>query len=431
MAKLEIDHSILNDEHIVYIENDCIRLGVNLGLGGAVTYLAEHGKKNLINSYDWGRQVQMSFYSYPVPFMPEGHAMNESWRGIGWNPIQSGDCYGHRSQIVDHRVESNEIYVKCIPMHWPLDNYPGECTFETWYRLNGTRVEVTARLNNARPDTNQYPARGTELPAVYTNGEWYKLVSYVGNAPFTGAPVSELCTKENGLGWPWIGYRATEYWTALVDDNGYGLGCYNDASTRCVGGFAGKMGAGGPKDAPTGYICPEILEVLDHNIVYTYNYALIVGTLEHIRASAAQLYAASPRNFDVYDFSESRSHFTYAGFTDSGWPIRGCLDFAFPAGGALRSPCFFRAKGDLRALVLDGAFTGGEIPVKVELSLYDSRSHERGYVYPTQTIACTINGDGARRETVLDLSAIEGDVIDFKLIFGAEGSAKLYSIRLA
>ena len=50
----------VGDEKVIYIENDSIRLGVNLDLGGAVTYLAEHGRKNLINSFDWGRQVQMS-----------------------------------------------------------------------------------------------------------------------------------------------------------------------------------------------------------------------------------------------------------------------------------------------------------------------------------------------------------------------------------
>ena len=37
-------------ENIPTIENDCIRLGVNLGLGGAVTSLCRKGGPNLINS---------------------------------------------------------------------------------------------------------------------------------------------------------------------------------------------------------------------------------------------------------------------------------------------------------------------------------------------------------------------------------------------
>ncbi len=418
------------DENVIYIENDHIRLGVNLDLGGAVTYLSEHGRKNLINSFDWGRQVQMSFYGHPVPFEPEGHELSDHWKGLGWNPIQSGDFFGNRSRIVDHRETEDEIYVKCIPMHWPLDNYPGECTFEVWYRLNGTRVDVTARLNNARPDTNKYPARPTELPAVYTNGEWYKLVSYVGNKPFTGDAHSELCTKENGLGWPWIGYRATEYWSALVDDDNYGLGCYNDGSTRYVGGFYGEKGSGGPKDAPTGYFCPEILEVLDHNIVYTYTYSLIVGELSHIRAEANELYRQSPRNFDRYDFSVSRDHFTYVNITDDGWPVPGCLNFDFSAGSALRSPSFFRKAGDLTRLVIDAEISGGDIPVTVTLSLYDSMGHARSYVYPTQEISGCICGDGARKNHLLDLSALSEDCIDFTITFHAPGHAKVYSITM-
>lgn len=418
------------DDHVIYIENDCIRLGVNLGLGGAVTYLCEHGRKNLINSFDWGRQVQMSFYGFPKPFRPEGHELAEYWQGLGWNPIQSGDFYGNRSRIVDYRHTDGEIYVKCVPMHWPLNNYPGECTFEVWYRLCGTRVDVTARLNNARPDTNKYPARPTELPAVYTNGEWYKLVSYVGNRPFTGDAPTELCTKENGLGWPWIGYRATEFWSALVDDDNYGLGCYNDGSTRYVGGFFGKKGAGGPKDAPTGYFCPEILEVLDHDIVYTYTYSLIVGGLSHIRAQANELYRTSPRNFDRYEFSDTRDHFTYASITDGGWPIGGCLDFDFPADSALRSPSFFRKKGDLTRLVIDAEIEGGDIPVTLTLSLYDSQGHARSYVYPTQDIPGRITGDGTRRTHLLDLSALSGDCIDFAITFHAPGHAKVYSITM-
>ena len=62
-----VDLSFLDDDHIVYVENEHIRLGVNLALGGAITYLAAQGGKNLINSYDWGRQVQLSFYGLPRP----------------------------------------------------------------------------------------------------------------------------------------------------------------------------------------------------------------------------------------------------------------------------------------------------------------------------------------------------------------------------
>ena len=67
--------SYLTDDNLLFIENEYICIGANLSLGGALTYLAEKGKKNLINSYDWGRQVQMSFYNHPIPYIPEGVAV--------------------------------------------------------------------------------------------------------------------------------------------------------------------------------------------------------------------------------------------------------------------------------------------------------------------------------------------------------------------
>ena len=82
----EEDHKIL-DENVFYIENEYIKFGINTALGGTVTYLAEHGKNNLINSADWGRQVQMSFYAPPAPYQPEGVEMAECWKFIGWNPF--------------------------------------------------------------------------------------------------------------------------------------------------------------------------------------------------------------------------------------------------------------------------------------------------------------------------------------------------------
>lgn len=75
-----------------YIQNDRIKVGIDLNLGGSITYLADVLKEeNLINNHDWGRQVQMSFYSQPRPYTPNGKQPAPYWRGLGWNPIQSGD----------------------------------------------------------------------------------------------------------------------------------------------------------------------------------------------------------------------------------------------------------------------------------------------------------------------------------------------------
>ena len=120
-------------EKMSYLDNGTIRLGMDLNIGGSIIYLADANDRiNIINNHDWGRQIQMSFYSGPVPFTPGGKQPSKTWAGLGWNPIQSGDYAGNRSSIVEHKNDGKSIYVKCVPMQWPLDNEPGECTFESW-----------------------------------------------------------------------------------------------------------------------------------------------------------------------------------------------------------------------------------------------------------------------------------------------------------
>ena len=304
------------EEHMSYLDNGTIRLGVNLDLGGAITYISEaKSDLNVVNSFDWGRQIQMSHYSGPVPFAPNGKQPRPDWAGLGWNPIQCGDCFGNRSKLVEHRNDGKTLYVKCIPMQWPLNNEPGECTFECWIQLEGRTARVKSRLTNARSDEKQYPARGQELPAVYTNGPWYRLMTYAGPKPFTSDELTTIPAKM-----PWTSSSMTENWAALVNDDGWGLGIWEPGAFSFVGGFAGKTGAGGPKDDPTGYIAPETLEIIDHNIQYEFEYVLILDRLEAIRRYVYE-HAAKPAP-PIYRFGKDRQHWCYVNATDTGWPIQ-------------------------------------------------------------------------------------------------------------
>ncbi len=315
-------------ETMNYLDNGNIRLGINLDLGGSITYLADAKEKNnIINNHDWGRQIQMSFYSGPNPFTPNGKQPSTTWAGLGWNPIQSGDCAGNRSDVVEHRNDGKMLYVKCIPMQWPLDNEPGECTFETWIRLNENTVLVRSRINNKRTDKTQYPGRGQELPAVYTNGPWYRLMSYTGDKPFTGDQLSRFrktwTSLEDVDGDPWENWLATENWAALVDYNNWGLGVFKPDTFSFKGGFFGVPGKGGSKDGPTGYISPIQDEILDHNIQHEYEYRLIVGILDEIRQ---YVYEHSVGKYlPDYRFEKDRQHWVYRNAADTGWPIDGKL----------------------------------------------------------------------------------------------------------
>ena len=112
------------------LENEQVKVGIDLNRGGAIVFLSRDGGPNRINNYDLGRQVQLSFFSGPQPFEAEGQKPSEHWQHIGWNPIQAGDDAGNASKILEHRNDGTSIYVKTRPLQWPLNNIPGDCTFE-------------------------------------------------------------------------------------------------------------------------------------------------------------------------------------------------------------------------------------------------------------------------------------------------------------
>ena len=238
---------------------------------------------------------------------------------IGWNPIQTGDDFGHASRVLEHRNDGSTLYVKCVPMQWPLDDVPGECTFECWITLDGAAVQVRSRLDNARTDKTQYTARRQELPAVYVNGPYDRLLAYTGDQPFSGGALMRIAKPASEPG-PWTRWNSAENWSALVRDDGWGLGVWHPGCFSFGGGFAGPPGKGGPHDAPTGYISPGHVEVIDWNIRHEYRYALILGTLDEIRRYVYR----HPRRLATPDFhfQRDRQHWYFVNVRDAGWPLR-------------------------------------------------------------------------------------------------------------
>lgn len=349
-----LDRVRRHEPKMSFIDNGTIKLGVDLNLGGSITYLSKSNTdQNLVNSWDFGRQIQMSYYSGPVPFVAGEKQPKENWKFIGWNPIQVGDAFGNGSKLLEHKNDGRSLYVKCVPMHWPLENVPGECTYECWLELEGAAVHARCRIVNDRPDHTQWPARGQELPAVYTNGPWYRLMSYTGDAPFTGAAVSRIEHPFTAQS-PWASYLATEHWAALVDDDNFGVGVYNPDVVRFSGGFAGKTGKGGAHDNPTGYIAPHGQEILDWNITHEYRYDLIVGSLDDIRK---YVYARAPKpNPPTWRFDKDRAGWWYANATDAGWPIQGELAIKLDQPNPqLVSPISFWKANDAGTLIIEAA----------------------------------------------------------------------------
>ncbi|HEY2341941.1 MAG TPA: hypothetical protein VGH90_02875 [Chthoniobacteraceae bacterium] len=410
-----------------YLDNGIIRVGGDDKIGGAITWLSKSGsEENVINAYDWGREVQMSYYGGPVPFIPEGKEVAPNWRALGWNPIQAGDAFGHRSKILEQTNDGRVLYVKCTPMQWPLNDVPGECTFESWLELDGATVRARCRLTNHRADRQQYDARTQEMPAVYTNAAYFHIVTYKGDHPFAGEAPDAIVAKQPPA---WSGrWLTTERWSALVNDAGWGLGVWSEECCSSIGGFAGKPGVGDTHAAPCGYLAPVREEILDADIVHEYHYELTLGTVAEIRARAAKHpHESSP----TWRFTEDRQGWWYHGAHDAGWPIHGELVVSYDKGNPqIRSPIFFCQAAENPALIVDAAFTGGDSQVRV----FWRRSSDPGFA-DERSALFPISSDGQFREYRFPLSNIatySGAIVALRIdpAHEAPGEAKIRSVRL-
>jgi hypothetical protein len=269
-----------------FLDNGVIRVGIETkAYGGAITYVSVSGEtRNLVNNHDRGRQIQQSYYA-GESLDRQSEGQSKHWSPWPWNPIQVGDTFGNSAKVVKVRNSGRTIYVKTVPLLWDMENETAECEFETWVRLHGNTAHVRNRLTVHRTD-ERWGVRlcSQELPAVYSIGDLHRLMTYAGPAPFSWAPVNEI--ENNGPPWASFGHdQPTEKWAALVDEKNWGLGVYNAKTELFTGGFHGKVG-GEEFDDSTGYVSPLRTVALEKRDRFSYEYDLIVGTVDEIRAFA-------------------------------------------------------------------------------------------------------------------------------------------------
>lgn len=417
-------------EQMSWLENESVRLGVDLDRGGAITFLASvKDGENVINNYDLGRQVQLSFYSGPVPFEVNGQKPAEHWKHLGWNPIQSGDDFKNSTTVLAHENDGRKLHVQCRPLQWPLNKVEGECTFDSWLELDGPVVKARARLVNARADHTQYAARLQELPAVYANAPFHRVISYVGDRPFTGGDVTRI-PKATGVH-PWSFWPATEGWSALLNEDDYGLGLISPGRVNFTGGFVGKPGPNNTHGASTGYLASQSLEVLDHNIVYEFGYELVLGTLAEIRARAAQ---HKPGGLPAWDFAKDRQGWSFIHAKDAGWPLAGHLELKLEqADPQLHAPMTFWQAEEAPYLILEAAFKTDQKHGTVYWQAFDQSGFSG-----ESTVNFPVHGDGKFQTYAIHLgasAAYQGEMLRLRIDPVNHGEAgawvKIRRMRLA
>jgi hypothetical protein len=265
-------------------DNGIIRVKFDLKRGGSISYISVSGKeRNLVNTFDEGRYIQQSYYAgKEIDRKAEGQSPR--WSPWAWNPIQAGDDFKNRAEILDYKQSAETLYTKCIPMQWDMNNKPAEAIMEQWAFLSGNVIKVHNKLTCSRTDTlyGDDILCDQELPAVYPVSSLCRLYYYAGNKPFTNDTLSnpEAVLLSSGF---WGRYpEVPEHWMAFTDSSNSGMAVYNPMCTYFIAGMAGRPG-GESKDGSTSYIAPVKKEMLKKNSVYEYDYYIIIGTLKDIR----------------------------------------------------------------------------------------------------------------------------------------------------
>ncbi|HOV69640.1 MAG TPA: hypothetical protein PLZ84_04900, partial [Clostridia bacterium] len=269
---------------MLYLENEYYKVGINLEMGGGISYLQDMKNKpalikedgiykitldqdhpgimytgiNLLSRADAGRSIQQSYYGGQNG--SEGYEMGE-FIGMPWgyNPVQGGDKINTPSKIIDYEVTDTYIYVKCRPMDWGQENKITPSYMENTI----TFIDNVIKVENRFIDFSKYihkPA-GQELPAFYSIEPLRTLWYYPGSEKQPMAKWEDRtfwATMEGGLRADLqYGFSA---WTT-EDDTRYGVGLYNNMrGISILAGMAGvDNGIGASYDGlpeyayPTGY----------------------------------------------------------------------------------------------------------------------------------------------------------------------------------
>ncbi|MDP4185020.1 MAG: hypothetical protein Q8862_07645 [Bacteroidota bacterium] len=281
------------------LDNGVLHIRQDLTRGGAISYISKSGvDRNIVNISDEGRYVQQSYYA-GKSLNRKSDGQSPDWSPWSWNPIQVGDAYRNRAQILDYKKTANTLYVKCIPMQWDMNNKPAEAEMEQWTELSGNVLKIKNKLTCHRTDSiyGENIPLDQELPAVYPVSALKNLYSYFGNAPFTGASLDnpKVVNLSSGFWGTYKNEMVSENWMAFVDDNQWGIGVYCPITRNFLAGMAGKEG-GETLDSSTCYIAPVKKESFNKNTVFEYEYYLVIGSLKNIRDTIYQIHNQAHRN---------------------------------------------------------------------------------------------------------------------------------------
>ena len=257
-----------------YLDNGKIKVGVDLATGGCVHFVGKSGSDvNLINYKDNGRYIQQSIY---------GEADGSIWGGKdwAWNPIQGGGCgvVGNpKSKVIEKRITDNEIYARTVPTHWATGEPVDDINFVEYISLDEGAIHIRYKVENIGT-VNHKPNR-SELPAVFMDYNYGKMVFYHGDKPWTGDELKYFDPKQNNTRFEGL----QEHWVAFLNDSGTGIGVYFPETDDVTCYRKGDGTKTGPKGSDCSYFAPVKPLAATSGLKYEYNIYITLGDISTIR----------------------------------------------------------------------------------------------------------------------------------------------------
>lgn len=284
--------SMCRGEELLRIDNGVVRVGIDPGKGGSITWLSwDSYPKNIVNIADAGRLIQQSYYAGArLDRTDEGQW--KAWSPWTWNPIQGGGVESW-ARVKTARLQGDEVYSETIPKLWDMPSEEADAQMNQWTTFEPSMpnvIVVRCELECMRKPSDRWGAArmsSQEIPACYFTRNFDTMKSYLGNGQWRD--------ETHPPGPPWGKALPPLNAMAFFESGGQGIAVYSPAATQHWN--FGPHGAGKsdlPTDGPCMHVAPIDRVKLQATSSYRYRYWMTVGDQVEIQSrldSLIELYS--------------------------------------------------------------------------------------------------------------------------------------------
>jgi hypothetical protein len=257
---------------VLYLESgsakDTARIGLESNWGGSIVEVSLNGT-NFVNHHDTGREVQPSYRDGDNPT---------------YNPTLGGDDADQGTPTITFAVAADSLFVQAQPLQWYSEAYGGGPGHPI---LGDVIVEQTVTAVTQEAHTfkvhikathlgnDLHTITGQEFPAVYTNRDYNRFITYSGTNPWANGTTTVTLFPNLPAFSPSI--YISERWGALVNTQNQGLTVYVPSVNPSMTGFSAPGTGSSPTDDWTNYFAPLGNLSLTPGFVFEGDFYVIAG----------------------------------------------------------------------------------------------------------------------------------------------------------